>query len=210
MKIAIIDYGAGNVRSVQRALQHVVGPEATVEITAQPQKIRDAQAVVFPGQGATGQAMGRLNSTGLAQIVREQIGSGKAFMGVCVGMQLLFEHMEESNESGLGILPGTVRRFPAAAGLKVPQIGWNRVQQVKPSLLWEGVPDNSYFYFVHSYYTEPAQIAQDKTIGLTDYGLDFASAMAQDNWFATQFHPEKSGNIGLKLYANFVRFAATC
>ncbi len=211
MKIAIIDYGAGNVRSVQRALQHVTGLEADVEITSERRKIEDAHAVVFPGQGAAGQAMGNLHQTGLAEVVRQQIGSGKPFMGVCVGMQLLFSHMEEHDTAGLDILPGEVRRFPAESGLKIPQIGWNRVQQVgEPSILWEGVPNGSYFYFVHSYYADPAPAAHDQVIGLTDYGPDFASAMAHENWFATQFHPEKSGAIGLKLYDNFVRFAAKC
>jgi glutamine amidotransferase len=211
MRIAIIDYGAGNVRSVQRAFQHVVGPEVTVEITPDRRKISEAHAVVFPGQGAAGQCMGNLNSTGLAEVVREQISSGKPFMGVCVGMQLLFAYLEEHDTIGLGVLPGEVRRFPVTSGLKIPQIGWNRVKQVgEPSLLWEGIPDNSYFYFVHSYYCDPAAEAKDKVIGLTDYGPDFTSAIAHDNWFATQFHPEKSGTIGLKVYDNFVRFASRC
>lgn len=211
MKIAIIDYGAGNVRSVQRALQHVTGAEASVEVTADQRKIEAAHAVVFPGQGAAGQCMGNLNGSGLSEVVRQQLNSGKPFFGVCVGYQLLFEHMEENNVSGLNILPGEVKRFPESSGLKIPQIGWNRVRQVgEPSPLWEGVPDGSYFYFVHSYYTEPAPAIQNKVIGLTDYGLEFASAMAHANWFATQFHPEKSGAIGLKVYDNFVRFAARC
>jgi glutamine amidotransferase len=211
MKIAIIDYGAGNVRSVQRALQHVTGAEASVEITGDPRKIEAAHAVVFPGQGAAGQCMGNLNGTNLAEVVRHQINSGKPFFGVCVGYQLLFEHMEENDIAGLGVLPGEVRRFQESSGLKIPQIGWNRVRQVgEPSRLWEGVPDDSYFYFVHSYYTAPAPSIQDKVIGLTEYGMEFASAMARDNWFATQFHPEKSGALGLRVYDNFVRFAAQC
>jgi glutamine amidotransferase len=215
MKIAIIDYNSGNVRSVQRALQKAAqnsGFEtATVEITNDPQYIREAQAVVFPGQGAAGQCMGNLLSTHLDSAVRERINSGKPFMGVCVGFQLLFTHLEENDTTGLNILPGEVRRFPQTSGLKIPQIGWNRVQQVKPSPLWENVPDGSFFYFVHSYYCAPAEgLDGSQTIGVTDYGLNFCSAAGQDNWFGVQFHPEKSGPVGLQLYANFLRYAAQC
>jgi glutamine amidotransferase len=209
IRIAVVDYGSGNVRSVQRALQHVAGPEATVEITPDRKKIEEAHAVVFPGQGAAGQCMGNLKNSGLAETVRWRLESGRPFMGVCVGFQLLFEYMEENDTAGLGVLPGEVLRFPAESGLKIPQIGWNRVRQVgESSPLWEGVPDGSYFYFVHSYYCAPA--SQDKVIGVTDYGLDFTSAMGDGTWFATQFHPEKSGAAGLLVYANFVRFATKC
>lgn len=224
LKVAVIDYDSGNVRSVQRALQHAAGfDNANVEITSDPGKIREAHAVVFPGQGAAGQSMNNLRQSGLDSVVIEQIKSGKPFIGVCVGLQLLFSHLEENDTSGLDVLKGEVPKFrfevnslqAAATGvaaetrLKVPQIGWNRVQQVgQPSLLWEGVPNNSYFYFVHSYYAAPT--SQTDVIGLTDYGLDFCSAVARDNWFATQFHPEKSGALGLKVYSNFLRFAAKC
>lgn len=207
MKIAVIDYEAGNIRSVQRALQAVAGPDACVEITSDPVKIRDAYAVVFPGQGAAGQCMTNLNSTHLSDIVRERINSGRPFMGVCVGLQLLFSHLEEDDTAGLDVLPGEVRRFPDRPGLKVPQIGWNVVRQTKGSPLWENVPDNSYFYFVHSYYPDPARWAVDSVVGVTDYGFDFASAFSKDNWMATQFHPEKSGKLGLQLYTNFLKFA---
>jgi glutamine amidotransferase len=209
MKIAVIDYEAGNIRSVQRALQAVAGPQASVEITADPQTIREAYAVVFPGQGAAGQCMNNLNQGHLSEIVRERISSGRPFMGVCVGLQLLFSHLEEDDTTGLGVLAGEVRRFPDRPGLKVPQIGWNSVRQIKPSPLWEGVPDNSYFYFVHSYYPDPAPQVYGDVVGLTDYGFDFASAFTKDNWMATQFHPEKSGKWGLQLYANFLRFAGS-
>lgn len=209
LKVAVIDYDSGNVRSVQRALQHVAGDEAQVEITSDAAKIRAAHAVVFPGQGAAGQSMNNLRQSGLDAVVVEQIQSGKPFMGVCVGLQLLFSHLEENDTIGLGVLPGEVPRFQNTVDLKVPQIGWNQVRQVgQPSLLWEGVPDNSYFYFVHSYYAAPS--SQADVIGLTDYGLDFCSAVAQANWFATQFHPEKSGTLGLQVYRNFLRFAAKC
>ncbi len=209
MKIAVIDYEAGNIRSVQRALQAAAGPDASVEVTPDPAKIRDAYAVVFPGQGAAGQCMTNLNSTHLSDVIRERIHSGRPFMGVCVGLQLLFSHLEEDDTAGLGVLPGEVRRFPDRPGLKVPQIGWNEVRQAKKSALWENVPDHSYFYFVHSYYPDPAQWAVDSVVGVTDYGFDFASAFSKDNWMATQFHPEKSGKLGLQLYSNFLKFAST-
>ena len=209
MKIAVIDYEAGNIRSVQRALQAVAGPDSSVEVTSDPAKIRDAYAAVFPGQGAAGQCMNNLNSTHLSDIVRERINSGRPFMGVCVGLQLLFSHLEEDDTAGLDVLPGEVRRFPDRPGLKVPQIGWNVVRQTKDSPLWENVPDNSYFYFVHSYYPDPARWAVDSVVGTTDYGFDFASAFSKDNWMATQFHPEKSGKLGLQLYTNFLKFAST-
>lgn len=208
MKIAVIDYDAGNTRSVQRALQAAAGPEATVEITNDPRKIREAQAVVLPGQGAAGQCMTNLRQTHMAEVVAERLHSGRPFMGVCVGLQLLFTHLEEDNMDGLDLLPGEVPRFPEQPGLKIPQIGWNSVRQVQPSLLWENVPDNSYFYFVHSYYPAPAAAAQSAVVGVTDYGVDFACAFSQDNWMATQFHPEKSGKLGLQVYSNFLKFAA--
>jgi len=208
MKIAVIDYDAGNTRSVQRALQAAAGPEAIVEITNDPHKIREAKAVVLPGQGAAGQCMTNLRQTHMAEVVAERLHSGRPFMGVCVGLQLLFTHLEEDNMDGLDLLAGEVPRFPVRPGLKIPQIGWNSVRQVQPSLLWENVPDNSYFYFVHSYYPAPAPEAQTAVVGVTDYGVDFACAFSQDNWMATQFHPEKSGKLGLQVYANFLKFAA--
>ena len=207
MKIAVVDYDSGNIRSVQRALQVAAGPSATVEITGDARKIREAGAVVFPGQGAAGQCMNNLRSTGLGEVVAERIASGRPFMGVCMGLQLLFEYLDESNIAGLGVLAGNVPRFPARPGLKVPQIGWNSVRQIKDCPLWQDVPDNSYFYFVHSYYPNPAGSIRDSVVGLTDYGFDFACAFARDNWMATQFHPEKSGQLGLKVYANFLKFA---
>jgi glutamine amidotransferase len=208
MKIAVIDYDAGNTRSVQRALQAAAGPEASVEITNDPRKIREAQAVVLPGQGAAGQCMTNLRQTHMAEVVAERLHSGRPFMGVCVGLQLLFTHLEEDNMDGLDLLAGEVPRFPEQPGLKIPQIGWNSVRQVRPSLLWENVPDNSYFYFVHSYYPAPAPEAQSAVVGTTDYGVDFACAFSRDNWMATQFHPEKSGKLGLQVYSNFLKFAA--
>lgn len=208
MKIAVIDYDAGNVRSVQRALQAAGGPNAEVEITGDPQKIQEAQAVVFPGQGAAGQCMSNLTGRNLAEIIYKRIESGRPFMGVCVGLQLMFGHLEEDNTTGLNIFPGEVRRFPARRGYKVPQIGWNAVRQTKDSLLWQGVPDNAYFYFVHSYYTDPAPEISSYVAGVTDYGFDFACAFEYKNCFGTQFHPEKSGKLGLQVYANYLQYAA--
>lgn len=208
MRVVVVDYDSGNVRSVQRALQAAGGPQAEVEISGDSLKIREAHAVVFPGQGAAGQCMSNLNKTRLADTIRQRVASGRPFMGVCVGLQLLFSHLEEDDTTGLDVLSGEVRRFPTRPGFKVPQIGWNSVRQVKPSLLWEGVPDNSYFYFVHSYYTEPTGKTVDSVTGLTDYGFDFACAFEHENWFGTQFHPEKSGKLGLQVYANFLKFAA--
>lgn len=211
MKVVVIDYDAGNVRSVQRALQHAIGVDSPdVEITSDPNKIRDAHAVVFPGQGAAGQCMANLRQNGLDEVVIERIKSGKPFMGVCVGLQLMLTNLEENHTTGLSVLQGEVPRFRSDT-LKVPQIGWNQVKQVgNQSILWEDVPDNSYFYFVHSYYVVPAASEQPYIIGTTDYGVDFCSAIARDNWFATQFHPEKSGALGLKVYGNFLRYAAKC
>lgn len=210
MKIVVVDYNSGNVRSVQRALQKAAGGEATVEISNDRQKIKDATAVVFPGQGAAGQCMGNLRASGLIDTLFERIKSGKAFMGVCVGLQLLFSHMEENNTKGLGVIEGDVPRFPPTPDLKVPEMGWNRVKQARPSPIWEDIPDESYFYFVHSYYPAPAPSVTDLIIGTTDYGIEYCSAIGKDNLLGVQFHPEKSGHIGLKLYSNFLRFAQTC
>ncbi len=208
MRIVVIDYEAGNIRSVQRALQVVAGEQASVVISGDPHQIMEAQAVVFPGQGAAGQCMANLRSKGLDETVARRIASGRPFMGVCVGLQLLFTHLEENDTDGLAILAGEVRRFPTRPGLKVPQIGWNTVRQAGPSDLWDGIPDNSYFYFVHSYYGDPLPATQPAVVGLTDYGFDFACAYQRDNLLATQFHPEKSGKLGLQVYANFLKFAA--
>ncbi len=213
MKIAIIDYNSGNVRSVQRALQKAVtyiddSGKSSVDITGDPQHIREADAVVFPGQGAAGQCMGNLLAARLDNTVRERISSGKPFMGVCVGFQLLMTHLEENDTAGLDILPGESRKFPLSSGLKIPQIGWNQVQQARPSVLWEGVPDGSFFYFVHSYYCDPAD--NSLTLGITDYGVNFCSAAGKGNWFGTQFHPEKSGPSGIRVYTNYLRYASQC
>ena len=197
--IAIIDYGAGNIRNVLRALTYL-GYEAA--ITADPVAIKNARAVVLPGVGAAADTVQALRVRGLDDLVRQTIEADRPFLGVCIGMQVLFDTTEEGGQQPcLGILPGVVRRLPA--GLKVPHMGWNQVQQRAETPFFSGVPDAANFYFVHSYYAEPAQ--QEIVAAETDYGIDFCCAVARGNLFATQFHPEKSGPIGLKIYDNFLK-----
>jgi glutamine amidotransferase len=201
--IVIVDYGAGNLRSVQKAFEHL-GYQAV--FTSDPVAIRAAPAIVFPGQGASPPAMAALERDGMASAVREAIASGTPFFGVCLGLQLLLEHSEEGSVDCLGIVPGTVRRFADAhitQGFKVPHMGWNSVKLRGEHPVFEGVPASSYFYFVHSYYADPTEDSWSKAT--TDYGLKFTSVVARDNLIATQFHPEKSGALGLKLYDNFVK-----
>lgn len=197
-RIIVIDYGAGNLRSVARAVAHA-GFEPTV--TADPREVTAADAVILPGVGAAADTMRNLRERGMVEPVREYIASGRPFFGVCMGQQALLTVSEEGGEHEcLGIIEGRVKRLPR--GLKVPHMGWNNVRQVRPHPIFEGIPDESYFYFVHSYYPEPAD--RDVVIGETEYGVTFASVLAKDNVVATQFHPEKSGAMGLRMYANFL------
>jgi glutamine amidotransferase len=203
-RISIVDYGMGNLRSVQKALAHVA-PEARVEITADPEAIRQADRVVFPGQGAMPDCMRSLRECGLAEAVT-QATRAKPFLGLCIGQQMLFERSAEGDTPGLAVLGGRVVGFEITperrrAGLKVPHMGWNEVDQVAPHALWRGIPDGSRFYFVHSYYCEPADARL--AAGRTRYAGAFTSAIASDNIFATQFHPEKSSVAGLALLSNF-------
>lgn len=203
-RIAIVDYGMGNLRSVQKAIAHVV-PEAEVSVTADPAAIRRADRVVFPGQGAMPDCMRSLEESGAGEAVAEA-ARGKPFLGMCIGQQMLFERSAEGNTPGLAVLMGEVVGFPVtrerlAAGYKVPHMGWNEVWQVKPHALWAGIPDGARFYFVHSFYCRPAE--RDTAAGETRYPDAFTSAIARDNIFATQFHPEKSSVAGLKLLSNF-------
>ncbi|RFA24767.1 imidazole glycerol phosphate synthase subunit HisH [Alkalilimnicola ehrlichii] len=205
--IAVVDYGMGNLRSVRKALEHV-GNGAVVEVTSAPERILRADRVVLPGVGAIGDCMNELHRLELVEALREAAGS-KPFLGVCLGMQALLDFSEENQGVDcLGVLPGKARRFPAElttdAGLKVPHMGWNGVLQQGRHPLWRGIADNSRFYFVHSYYVEPAEAAL--AAGVTRYGFDFAAVVARGNVFATQFHPEKSQRAGLDLLANFVRW----
>ena len=197
--LVIVDYGAGNLRSVQKAFQRL-GHEA--DITSDPQRVAEAPAVVFPGQGASPPAMATLERTGLANALRQAIDRGTPFFGVCLGLQLLMDWSEEGSTSCLGILRGTTRRLPE--GRKIPHMGWNSVRLHRTHPLFAEVPQESFFYFVHSYYADPSD--QDCVLGTTGYGVELCSVVARDNLVATQFHPEKSGPLGLRLYDNFVRY----
>ncbi len=196
----------GNLRSVARALEHVA-PKARVVVTSNAGEIDAAARVVFPGQGAMPDCMRELDRAGLRDAVL-RAARGKPLFGVCVGEQMLFERSEEGDTPGLGIFAGDVRRLPVRSPggvrVKVPHMGWNRVHQVREHALWAGVPDDSYFYFVHSYRVVPAH--EDLTVGETEHGVRFTCAVARDNIFATQFHPEKSAANGLRLYENFIRW----
>lgn len=205
--IAVIDYGMGNLRSVSKALEHVA-PAASVAVTADPDVILNAGRVVFPGVGAMGDCMHELRERGLIEVVR-QAAASKPFLGICLGMQMLFEHSEEGDVAGLGILPGRVLRFPneamhdnAGNRLKVPHMGWNEVHQAGPHPMWGGIVDGARFYFVHSYYVEAGN--PDMVSAFTLYPFPFTSAVASNNIFAVQFHPEKSQAAGLALLGNFV------
>ena len=200
-EIAIIDYQAGNLRSVQKALEKF---GASARISSDAEEIKRADAVVFPGQGACDSSMRQLKAKDLVEPIKEFVASGKPFLGVCLGLQLLLDGSDEGVEPGLGLLAGRVRHLPA--GAKVPHMGWNQVEfRVKHPVL-EGVPSGSYFYFVHSYFAEPEK--GSVVAGTTTYGIEFCSAVAWDNVVAVQFHPEKSGAKGLRLYESFVRLAA--
>ncbi len=203
-EIVVVDYDAGNLRSVQRALE-AVGQRALV--SSDPRAIDGAEALVLPGVGSAQDCMRKLVSRGLVEPLKDYAASGRPFLGVCIGLQLLFDASEEGGGvECLGILPGIVRRFSNEDGLKVPQIGWNAVWLKYDHPLVEGIPGGSYFYFVHSYYADPSET--EVTIGQAEYGLDFAAIVARDNVVATQFHPEKSADMGLRIYENFGRIAA--
>ncbi|MDM0068615.1 MULTISPECIES: imidazole glycerol phosphate synthase subunit HisH [unclassified Variovorax] len=209
--VAVVDYGMGNLRSVSQAVQHAadqVGVE--VFVTSDPDVVRRATRVVLPGQGAMPDCMRELADSGLLDSVLEAAAS-KPLFGVCVGMQMLLSHSDEGPTDGLGLIPGQVRKFelegrlqPDGSRFKVPQMGWNQVFQTRPHPVWAGVPDQSYFYFVHSFYARPADPAH--SAGEADYGERFTAAVARDNIFATQFHPEKSADHGLQLYRNFLHW----
>lgn len=203
--IALIDYGSGNLRSVHKALAKV---GADVRLVQTPEPIRDASGVVLPGVGAFDDCLGALRKQALLDACREFIRTGRPFLGICVGYQALFERSGEfnSNEPGLGIFAGRVVRFPSEAGLKVPQIGWNQLEMTRPNCpLYDGVKPGSSVYFVHSYFPQP----QDPSIVATQttYGVTFASSVWKDNVFATQFHPEKSQQVGLRILGNFASLA---
>jgi glutamine amidotransferase len=207
--IAVIDYGMGNLRSVAKAIEHIA-PRRRVGVTSDPAQVRAARQVVFPGQGAMPDCMRELDARGLRPAVLEAARS-KPFLGICIGLQMLFDESEEGGVAGLGLLPGRVVRFPhermldAAGGrLKVPHMGWNEVHHSLEHPLWTGIPSGARFYFVHSYYPVPVQ--REAVAGYSRYPFPFACAVAQDNLFAVQFHPEKSQASGLQLLRNFVEW----
>ena len=209
MKIAVVDYGMGNLRSVSKAIEHVA-PRAEVLVTSDAGDIAAAERVVVPGQGAMPDCMRELDARGLRGAVIDAART-RPFLGICIGLQMLFDRSEEGGAQGLGVLRGTVRRFAEpladrATGtrLKVPHMGWNEVRQAAPHALWRGVADGARFYFVHSYFVDEADAGLRS--GSTDYGLPFTCAVARDNIFAVQFHPEKSQSAGLQLLSNFIHW----
>ena len=203
-RVIVLDYGAGNLRSVARAVEHA---GFVADVSSDPRALDAAAAVVMPGVGAAADTMRNLQEHGFVEPLREYIAAGRPFFGVCMGYQALLDVSEEGGEHRcLGVVHGRVRKLPSTNGggtaLKIPHMGWNRVAQTREHPLFAGVPDGSYFYFVHSYYPDPED--QSLVIGRTDYGVTFASAIARDRLAATQFHPEKSGAAGLQLYKNFL------
>lgn len=202
--IAIIDYGMGNLRSVQKGFEKVGYP---AQIVREPADILKAPAVVLPGVGAFGDAMANLRSAGMVEAILEFVQSGKPFLGICLGLQLMFEASEEFGEhKGLGIFPGRVRLFPP--GFKVPHIGWNQIEIQKESPILQGIDDLSAFYFVHSYYVDPSD--EEVITTLTDYGVKYTSIASKDNIFGIQFHPEKSSTLGLRILKNFGELIRKC
>ena len=206
--VAILDYGSGNLHSVAKALEHVSGRDYSVLVSGDRDTVLAAERIVFPGQGAIGQCMQTLVAKGFPALLRECLLS-KPFLGVCLGLQTLMDFSEEDGGTdGLALIPGKVLRFPAAARdkngdpYKIPHMGWNKVKQSGAHPLWKNIGDNERFYFVHSYYVQPEHEAD--SAGLTDYIVNFTSAAARDNLFATQFHPEKSQKPGLTLLRNFL------
>ncbi|MCR4787806.1 MAG: imidazole glycerol phosphate synthase subunit HisH [Lachnospiraceae bacterium] len=198
--IAVIDYDAGNIKSVEKAIVHL-GKEA--QITRDHEILLSAEKVILPGVGAFGDAMAKLNEYGLTPVIKSIVKKGTPFLGICLGLQLLFDSSEESpGVDGLGVLPGKILRFPSTEGYKVPQIGWNSLSFPKEKRLFKGIPEDSYVYFVHSYYLKADE--RNDVAAQSDYILTFDAAVERDNVFACQFHPEKSSDVGLKILKNFI------
>ncbi len=201
--IAIVDYGAGNMHSIARALEHV---GASVCVSDDPALLAEAEAIVLPGVGSAGAAMAQMTAKGLDVAIRQATDAGKPFLGICLGMQLLAEHHAEGEVDGLKLFHGEVRRIPK--GLKIPHMGWNTLTTRVESLpIFAGIPADSYFYFAHSYYVEPYE--QAGVAALTDYGSPYCSVIVTERVWGTQFHPEKSGQAGLQLLTNFVKWVRT-
>lgn len=208
--VVILDYGAGNLRSVEQALRRVAGADCSVLVSGDHEAVKAADRIVFPGQGAVGPCMRTLTGKGFAGLLRECIRN-KPFLGICLGLQTLVDSSEEdASATGLGILPGQALRFPSDAKdetgqiCKIPHMGWNTVRQSRPHRLWQGINAAEWFYFAHSYYTRLQR--ESDCAGTTSYIVDFAAAAARDNLFATQFHPEKSQRAGLTLLKNFLEW----
>jgi len=198
--IAIIDYGAGNIRSIEKALEHV---GASVQVTDEPGTVNKAQAIVLPGVGSGGAAMTRMTERGLDDAIRKATQQGKPFLGICLGMQLLADHHAEGEVDGLSLFSGEVRRIPH--GPKIPHMGWNQVKPLKTALaIFDDIPQDAYFYFAHSYYVEPQD--SQGVAAVTDYGSPFCSVIVTERVWGTQFHPEKSGSVGLQLLNNFLKW----
>lgn len=199
--IAVVDYDAGNIKSVEKALQYI---GADVAVTRDADRIRKAEKVIVPGVGAFEDAMEKLNRYRLAEVIRDVAGEGTPIMGICLGLQLFFERSDESENDvpGLGLLPGEIVKFPAREGYKIPHMGWNSIQINPKSRLLKGIPENSYVYFVHSYYLKAKN--REDVAATTDYIVDVHAAAEHGNIFATQFHPEKSGEVGLQILRNFI------
>ena len=212
-RIAVVDYGMGNLRSVAKAMEQAAGADAEVVVTDDPARVAAADRVIVPGQGAARACMQALAATHLEASVR-QAAAEKPFLGICMGLQVLMRHSQEnSGVDCLGLYDGEVRFFGVGHRdrdgrlLKIPHMGWNRVRQQRPHPLWQGIADGAWFYFVHSYYVDPVDPAL--VVGRSDYGIEFTCAIARDNLFACQFHPEKSSADGLRLLANFARWDGT-
>ncbi len=202
----IVDYDAGNLRSVQRACAEV---GINAQISRDPAELLAAPRVIFPGVGAAGAAMASLNSSGLDQAIREYLGTGKPMLGICLGLQISLDFSEENSQETLGLIAGQVKRFKFSnPALKIPHMGWNQVTATQPHPVLAGLEPGDEFYFVHGYYPTPDNAAQ--VYATTDYERDFASAIGRNNYFATQFHPEKSGRVGLRLLAAFKEWDGTC
>ncbi|WP_374437442.1 imidazole glycerol phosphate synthase subunit HisH [Inhella sp.] len=208
--VLVLDYGMGNLRSVAQAVRAAAqGSGVEVVVGHDPAQVRAADRIVLPGQGAMRDCMAHFEATGARQAVLDEVQNGKPLLGVCVGMQMLLQHSEEQDTPGLGLFEGEVRRFrlsgrlqPDGSRYKVPQMGWNRVDIQRPHPVWEAIPSGSHFYFVHSYHAQPKH--PEQVAATTEYGDRFACAIARDTIFATQFHPEKSADLGLRLYRNFL------
>ncbi|MFL2745948.1 MAG: imidazole glycerol phosphate synthase subunit HisH [Dehalococcoidia bacterium] len=197
LKVAIVDYEAGNLRSVQKAIEAC---GSIAKITTEAEDINSCDGIILPGQGASDSAMSKLNELGLSETIKNQINKGKPFLGICLGLQLLFDSSEEGDLPGLGLIQGRIKKFSKDS--KVPHIGWNQVSFNKNHPFIQEIPNQSNFYFAHSYFSEIERKKQQ--LATTDYGIEFCSAVAIDNLVAVQFHPEKSGILGLGLYKNFL------